>query len=260
MKKALLLLPLFAVACSSPRFVAKKTVEMEVPIAQASKLHCKTHNGNIKITRGDANDTIKLHAEMKVRGHSQEEADDNLHKLSVEHAIDGDTLRVFGKYPRTDLRRMSPGFHYTMQVPEHLALTLISHNGSIQSKGTKGALNVETHNGNVNSSVANHHADIETHNGGIELTIRSDQELDGSVVSHNGDIEVRVLDGAHGWLNASTHNGHITPPRTIHEADIKRHSLRCRIGEQDTEGKLVVTTHNGDITMRTADGSKGEFK
>ena len=145
-------------------------------------------------------------------------------------------------------------------MPEHLALTLISHNGDIQSKGTTGALTVETHNGDVDSSVANSHAYVETHNGEVELTIRSNQELNGRVISHNGDIEVHVLDGAIGWLNASTHNGHISPPSSIHDADIKRRSLRCRIGEQQSDGKLDVTTHNGDITVRTSQGSQGKFK
>ena len=52
----LLVLPLFAVACSYPRFVANKTVELDVPLAQAIKLNCTTHNGDVVVRSSSDND------------------------------------------------------------------------------------------------------------------------------------------------------------------------------------------------------------
>lgn len=261
MQKLLLLVPLLSVACSYPRFTASKTVEAEVPVEQALALQCKTHNGNITITRGESRDTIHLHTIMKVRGHTQDEADDNLRLLSVAHEFDGDTLKIYGKYPRPDLNNRSPSFTYTMQVPEHLALRLLTHNGNVKTEGTTGAVRIETHNGDVIGAVQNEKLWVETHNGEIGLSIDADADLDGRVVSHNGDIDITVGSDAHCWLEVFTHNGHIDPPGTIHDANIKKRSMRCRLGEASTDGRLYVKTHNGDIEV--ASGAKragNEFK
>lgn len=250
MQKLLLVMPLFAVACSYPRFVAAKTVELNVPLAQASTLDCKTHNGDIKVTRGEASDSIHVVAEMKVRGHTQAEADSNLERLSVGQGEDGDTLRIFGDYPRTAMNNRSPSFTFTMQVPEHLALNLESHNGDIISNGTTGAMRIETHNGDVRGTSQNKKTWVETHNGEVKMAITSSEDLDGRVTSHNGDIVIEVSDDAHCWLETSTHNGRIKTPSSIHDATINRRSVRCRLGEAETDGRLFVQTHNGNIVVR----------
>ena len=54
MQTTLLVIPLLAVACSYPGLVASKAIELDVPLAQASKVKCKTHNSNIAVC--DAND------------------------------------------------------------------------------------------------------------------------------------------------------------------------------------------------------------
>lgn len=262
MQKVLALVPLFAVACSYPRFVASKTVELDVPASQAASLDCKTHNGDIEITRGDASDSVHIIAEMKVRGHTQEEADRNLELLSVGSELEGTTLRIFGDYPRPDLNNRSPSFSFTMAVPGHLALDLESHNGDIQSQGTTGAMRIETHNGDITAAAQNKKAWVETHNGEVEMTIESTEALDGRVTSHNGDIVVRVSEDASCWLEAVTHNGRIKTPSAIHDATINRRSVRCRLGEQETDGRLFVKTHNGNITVRNGDapGDRSKLK
>jgi DUF4097 and DUF4098 domain-containing protein YvlB len=57
------------VACSDPRFVAAKTVELDVPLAQASTLDCKTHNGDINSTGTTGPVRIETH-NGNVRGTS----------------------------------------------------------------------------------------------------------------------------------------------------------------------------------------------
>ena len=257
----LLVLPLFAVACSYPRFVANKTVELDVPLAQAIKLNCTTHNGSITVMRGESSDTIHVQAEMQVRGHTQGEADDNLLLLSVGQEVDGDTLRIFGDYPRPTLSNSSPSFTFKMQVPEHLALDLTSHNGDLTAQGTTGALRLETHNGRIDGATSNKQTWAETHNGDIHLAMHSNEDLDGAVTSHNGDIKIQVSDDAKCWLNIATHNGRIQTPNSIHDATINRRSVRCGIGEGETEGKLKVVTHNGDVVVRSSsDNDKNDPK
>ena len=261
MHKTLLLVPLLATACSYPSFVAKKVVELDVPLSQASKLHCKSHNGDITIARGTASDSVHIKAILKVRGYTQQEADANLELLSVADELDDDTLRIYGDYPRPELNGMSPTFTYTMNVPSHLDLNLVTHNGDVTARGTTGATRVETHNGNIVATSANKKTRVETHNGDIDLVIRSSDDLEGRVITHNGDIDVELVADAHCWLEVFTHNGRIRTPRVIHDASIKRRSVRCRIGEGDTEGRLFIKTHNGDVGVHDLEpGNRKKLK
>lgn len=249
MQKVLIVVPLFAVACSYPSFVASKVIELDVPVANASNLHCKTHNGSIRVTGDSSSDTIHVRAVLKVRGHTQVEADDNLELLSVAAEMNGDVLKIYGKYPRSELNNRSPSFSYTMQVPERLAVTLNSHNGDIVARGTTGAIRIETHNGNVDATSSNEKTRVDTHNGNIDLVIRSDQDIEGRVTSHNGNIDIEVTDAAHCWLEVKTHNGNIRMPKGIQEATIKRRSVRGRLGDGETDGRLFIRTHNGNIAV-----------
>ncbi len=250
MHKTLLLVSLFGAACSYPRYVATKVVELQLPVEAAARLHCETHNGDIKIRRGATSETIAVRAEMSVRGFTQEEADANLHLLSVGQARDGDRLKLFGAYPRSELRNRSPSFAFTLQVPEAMALELVTHNGDVETRGTSGALSVETHNGDIEGAVASPKVRVRTHNGDVDLEIESDGALDGSLTTHNGNVRLSLAGGAHGWLEAVTHNGSISPPDGMHEATVRRRSVRGRIGEAATDGRLRVETHNGSVVVR----------
>jgi DUF4097 and DUF4098 domain-containing protein YvlB len=260
MQKTLLLVPLFAVACSYPRFVASKTIVVNVPLAQALTLDCKTHNGDIKIARGEADDMVHVVAKIKVRGHTQEEADRNLERMSVGQGLEGKTLRIYGDYPRPDMNNRSPSFSFTMQVPEHLALKLESHNGDIESNGTTGTMRIETHNGDVRGTSRHKKTWVKTHNGEVRMAVQSEDDLDGRITSHNGDIVIQVPEEARCWLEAATHNGKIKTPSAIHDATIKRRSVLCRLGEEQTEGRLYIQTHNGNIVVRDGTPSGGNAK
>ena len=88
------------------------------------------------LTRGESATAVRIHAEMTARGHTQDEADANLQLLDIGRAHDGDTLRIFGDYPRDVLAGTSPTFAFTLEVPEQLALTLRTHNGGVATAGT----------------------------------------------------------------------------------------------------------------------------
>lgn len=250
MHKALLPV-LLAAACAYPRYTASKVVELEVPLEHAERLWCTTHNGGIVVTADEAADSIAVRAELSVRGHSAEEARDNLQLLSIGQDRTGDELRIQGDYPRDELRRMSPSFAFTMTVPAALAMDLHTHNGSVRTAGTRGALQVETHNGNVDCSVANPNVEITTHNGSIALAVTGPGALEGSITTHNGNVRVTLDEDASGWLVARTHNGSITPPANAYEVTSSRRSLRCRVGDGSSDGTLQVETHNGRVVLRT---------
>jgi DUF4097 and DUF4098 domain-containing protein YvlB len=250
MRQTLLLLPCLFAACSYPRFSASTSVEAEISADQIKELRCHSHNGGITVTGNPASTSIMVQVTMAVRGHTQQEADDNLKLLKMAQERKGGTLRIFGEYPKMQLNGRSPSFAFTVSVPERLALRLDSHNGNISTSGTGGNLRIETHNGDVDAAIANTRCNIETHNGRITATIDAPGPLDSRITSHNGDIKIGLHQDANGWLEASSHNGSIDPPSRIIDATIKRRSLRCRIGDEKTNGLLKISTHNGDISVR----------
>lgn len=242
---------LLAAACAYPRYTASKVVELEVPLEQAEALRCTTHNGGIVVTAGGAADSIAVRVDLSVRGHSEDDARANLELLSIGQHRNGDELSLYGDCPRDALRGMSPSFAFTMTVPEKLALTLLTHNGSVRTAGTRGALEVETHNGSVDCSVANPGVEITTHNGSVALAVTAPGELDGSITTHNGSVLVTLDEDASGWITAHTHNGSITPPANARDVTSSRRSLRCCVGDASSNGSLQVETHNGRIVLRT---------
>jgi len=252
MKKSLLLslLPLSAAACSLPAFVASKTVEFEIPAAYAKQLHCETHNGDITVTAATADEPITVRATIKVRGHSQREADDNLHKMSIVHHVDGETVRLVRQYPTRELSGFSPSYDFTLSVPASFGLELHTHNGDVATSGTRGALTAHSHNGDIVTQVASDAVRLDTHNGDIRLAIVDEPQPAASVETHNGNVEIVVPESASCALEAHTHNGSIRLPERTVDADMRRRDARGRIGAPGGEARVYVKTHNGNVTIR----------
>lgn len=248
MRSSLLLVPVLASACVFPNYQATKVVEFTIPASSLQKLDCQSHNGDITVTGDPAATEIAMRAELSVRGHSQAEADANLHLLEIGREETLGTLRLWGKYPEGELINRSPSFRFTMKVPQRLALQLVSHNGDIDATGMQGAAALETHNGDIDGSLRTNHVVATTHNGDIDLRLSGEGALDGEVRSHNGDIELALAEGFGARLEASTHNGRVTPPVRVMDASISKRSLVGSIG--DGKGRLVVESHNGNVVFR----------
>lgn len=247
MHKPLLVVPLLLAACTYPQFRAAKLVELELPAAGVARLDCTTHNGDIEVTAGEADDTIRLQAKLEVLGYTQAEADDNLGLMSVATAQEGDVLKVHGDWPSGALANRSPTVQFTLTVPARFALVLETHNGDVETRGTHGPLTITSHNGDIDGQVGSSNVHVDTHNGDITLATGGGV-LDGEITTHNGTVVVTLAEQSNGWLEASTHNGRVAPPSRLQDATVDRHSLRCRLGNGD--GKLSVTSHNGDIVFR----------
>jgi Putative adhesin len=235
-------------SCSYPRFQAKKTVEFTLPAASVSRLLCTSHNGKIVVDGDPAATAVNLKAEMSVRGHTQEEANANLNLLEVGQEQTDGQLKLWGKYPTGGLNNLSPSFAFTMTVPARMQLQLETHNGDVVARGTEGPIRLETHNGSIEAKVTTAKVEVETHNGTVELDLGGSGPLDGTVTSHNGGIRVGIGNDRGTRIEASTHNGSIQAGANVAEASVSRTRLSGKIG--DGSGKLVITTHNGSVTIR----------
>jgi DUF4097 and DUF4098 domain-containing protein YvlB len=246
MRTSLFLVPLFA-ACTYPRYVATKTVEYAIPATSTTNLLCQTHNGNITVTGESNTSQIAVHAELSVRGYTQDEADANLHLVEVGREQEGGTLRLFVKYP-SDISDCSPSGSFVLGVPRDLACGLESHNGRLCLRGTRGNARLETQNGSIEATVEGPEVETTTHNGNIRLALAGSDPIKAKVLSHNGSIEMSLPENIGTMLDASTHNGRVVGPERVVAATYGRSSLRGRIG--DGTGSLTVSTHNGNVRIR----------
>jgi DUF4097 and DUF4098 domain-containing protein YvlB len=241
---------LLASACSYPQYQATKVVELELPAAALTALAAETHNGGISVQGAFNTDKVHVRAEMTVRGESQEEADANLNLLELgQEEVDG-RLRLWGKYPTDKLVNRSPSFVFTLKVPGRLAVTMDAHNGSLKVTGIDGDVALTTHNGDIEGTVRSATCKAETHNGSVDLQFRGEGDIGGSISSHNGSVRATFADARRTTITASTHNGHIDPGARVRENQASRRELRGRIGSENTEAKLTVITHNGNVEIR----------
>jgi len=237
-----------ASACSYPRFQAKKTIEFTLPAASVSRLLCTSHNGRIVVDGDPTATAVNLKAEMSVRGHTQEEANANLNLLEVGQEQTDGQLKLWGKYPTGVFDNLSPSFAFTMTVPARMQLQLETHNGDLVARGTEGAIRLETHNGSIEAKVTTQKVEVETHNGAVALDLAGSGPLDGNISSHNGGIRIGIAGERGTTIEAATHNGSIQAGANVATASVSRNRLSGRIG--DGSGKLVITTHNGSVTIR----------
>lgn len=237
-----------AASCALPMHVASKVVQFTVPAAGIDEVVIDSHNGDLVVAGDAATAEIAVRAELSVRGHSQAEADADLHLLELAREQVGASLRLAGKYPAAALGNRSPTFQFTLTVPPRLAVRLTSHNGDVRLAGIDGDAIVATHNGDIEARVAAARVDARTHNGDVVLELAGDGRLEGAARSHNGDVEVHIAPGRSAWLTASTHNGRVTPPPRPVDAEVRKRNLRCRLG--DGSGRFAIEAHNGDVVVR----------
>jgi hypothetical protein len=244
------LLPLLLVlpACAFPQHEARTEQEFRIPLASLSLLDCLAHNGDITVTGADNGSEIVVHAELRVRGWTPEDARANLDLLTVVREIDGQTLKLSGHADDRLEWNMSPSFAFTITAPAQLGMQLTSHNGAIAVHGLRGPVTAESHNGSIAVQMAAGHLALTTHNGGIRADVQGQGQLDGTVITHNGTVDIRLADGVSTSIVAQTHNGSVQAARTLTDLCVSDSSLTGRLG--DGRGQLQVSSHNGDVTIR----------
>lgn len=230
-----------------PNFEASRTVEFAVPAEALQRVQCTSHNGSIEITGADVT-TVAVRVVLTARGHSAEEAQANLAFLDVAQATKDGVLTLSGKKAAEAPSHIAPGFAFALTVPKALAASLTTYNGRVEAKDLAGELGAITHNGRIQADVTSKLLNLETHNGSIDVTARTSGSLGGQLVTHNGSVTLQVADGATTTVTAKTHNGSVGSEGAATYTKEKRSRGVAKYGSGD--GKLTVTTHNGNVRLR----------
>lgn len=246
-RRSVLFLALLA-GCAMPAFESSRKIDLTLPLTGIHALDCESHNGDIKVTGDAAATGFHIEATLTVRGMTQDEANANLRLLDIQHETVGDRLHLSAKIAPEMPSYAQPSVAWQVTGPVQLAVGLTSHNGGIVVQGTNGKLAMETHNGGIHAKATSAELAIATHNGDVDLDLAGGGALAGSIESHNGGIDVRIADGCSTAVEASTHNGRIKASRGEAKLNEDGNQATVRIGAGD--GRLQVTTHNGDVTIR----------
>jgi len=138
---------------------------------------------------------------------------------------------------------------YRLHVPRNAELQLISTNGGINVRGTRGDLELETSNGGLNLDDVGGRVRGKTTNGGVDLRLTG-QEWQGEGVelrTSNGGVKLRVPDDYNAHIETGTVNGRVQVdfPVTVH-GRIDR-ELLLDLGRG---GKAIrVHTTNGGVSL-----------
>jgi DUF4097 and DUF4098 domain-containing protein YvlB len=230
-----------------PQFEANRTVEFTLPADQLQRVQCTSHNGRIEITGADVT-TVAVRVVLTARGHTAQEAEENLRFLDVAKTTKEGVLSLSGTKAPEAPSHLSPGFAFTLTVPKALAVSLTTHNGRVEAKDLTGEFGAITHNGRIQADVASKLLNLETHNGAIEVTSRASGTVDGQLVTHNGSVTLALAEGASTTVSARTHNGSVSNDGAAQNTKNSRSNGVARYGAGD--GKLSVTTHNGGVRLR----------
>lgn len=242
------LLLLVVPACSWPGHTASRTTRFDVPSSGLQRIECTSHNGRLEVVGDPAATQVSVRVDMSVRGHTPQEAAADLELLQVGQEIDGNTLRLTGRWPREALARKSPAFAFTITMPAGLDLALVAHNGDLRVVDVAGATQATTHNGDVTWRGRSSRLALASHNGDVVAEFAGDGEVHGEVVTHNGDVDLAFPGAVDAMFAARTHNGSLTSGERLAEAAVARRELRGKLG--NGAGRVEVETHNGDVTVR----------
>ncbi len=244
-----------------------RAVQLSAPLSAGSTFAAKTHNGSITIYGADIAD-CNLTATITARAATEEAAKKLAEKTRITLEPLGNKLTT--KIEKPTLRMgQSVAVSLDVQVPDHISLELITHNGVVEITNITGKVNGTTHNGKVTAEKVSGTATLQTYNGPIRCKeISGDTQLK----SHNGNVKVYYAEGALPICNVSliTHNGGIdftAPPNfsaaveaSTHNGSIKTDLPITVVGEVSKrklkgtigtgQGKLHLETHNGPIKIQ----------
>jgi RNA polymerase sigma factor (sigma-70 family) len=262
---------------------AKDVVTKTFKTKKAPHVVVELYNGAIEV---DANAEGGVDARVTKEGHGQTEeaAKEALKAVDLKMTQEGDTVRI--RATRTDEKdtKHNSSVSAVLKVPPETTLDLqtrngavvvnggtrpvqvVTANGSIQTKNSKGTLNLSTSNGAITVTGATSQVKLKTTNGPI--TIKSEGSLVTAQTSNgavhflgalgagvsslhtsNGGITVTMPADTRFHVDAETSHGRITSDFKGEKVAGSKLRLSTTVG-RDPAITLQLHTSNGEISIR----------
>jgi len=202
-------------------------------------LTVENRNGNIKVTTWSG-DSIKLHAQKKVKEKYEEELND----VIISSVRTNDVFLIEAVYTKDPPHHVS--VEMTLNVPANVTVgRLETANGNIELTGTLGNVSLNTTNGNIWAGEIQGYVVAGTSNGNINI---GESFGIGNVSTSNGNIDVMVRDAV-GDISIHTRNGGITARLTA--------SLDANLSMTTVNGKVTIHDLNVNLTRDETENKEG---
>jgi DUF4097 and DUF4098 domain-containing protein YvlB len=271
MRYALLsLLLLFLAACGSDddvtrgeegrlqlgRAEAQKVVERSVRL-DGRTLVLDAEAGSVTVVGADTEEA-RLRFTQTARGASEEDAQEQLGRLSIEEAGDAEIYQYVLRTERAEAGQVA----VEALVPREATLNIRLEQGDIRLSGTAGDVTVENGSGNVEAAgLAGRRVRLQTQLGNVEAGFAAvPAEADVRLATENGNVGVVLPFNASVDVDAETETGEIAVDRlafTNRDLDQEgaQQRFRGRLGSGSAD--LRITTEVG--TIRLAEGQRLEL-
>jgi DUF4097 and DUF4098 domain-containing protein YvlB len=256
----------------------------------AVTLRVRAESGNIRVTAGDNEaNGVTLRTEKIIEGNLPvAELNAYLPRIEVNaHQENGDTLAVWADYPREEFarKRINVTVNFTLTVPNHLRLDLLSHSGNVSASGARADVKAHSDSGNATLTDIAGTVEATAHSGDVSLqnataqkaVLRTDSgnvgfegdatELDmhassGNVTgkvtgahklsrvalhSNSGNVTLTVPNAFSATIQARTDSGNIRTSGALH-------AVRSVGGEGRSHRQFTMGDGSAQITLETNSG------
>jgi DUF4097 and DUF4098 domain-containing protein YvlB len=217
-------------------------------VSPAARIAVRIPRGNITVHTADAAE-VKVTAQKRVRGWSEERAESAARDVKIEIVPDGDGYEVRTSGGETRTPRISVDLDIT--VPRKASLAVRDEHGDVEVRDLGGELVVSTRYGDVTVSNAGAGVSAEMGHGDARVTgVKGNVKISG----RGGEVEVSdttgglILDGEfYGPIRAEkiAKGVRFISSRT----DLTMTNLDGRM--EASSGNLEISKSSGDLTLRT---------
>ena len=251
------------------------SVTTNAAAAAGGTLVVETRNGHIAVSRDPALPDVRVTAEVRCGGATQEEADARAKaaKLVAERAADGslhvavqfpplaggaprhgeDAANIDVRAPRTDGMRLSTTNGHVQVTGLGGALQARSTNGGIRIDGHAGPVQASTTNGAIQAKGIGLPAELGSSNGPVHAVVSEGAAGNVDVHTTNGSVQLDLPASWAGHVDASTSNGRVTMDgagRATATASDRDHGTMDLPGASPANATL--RTSNGSVRVRAA--------
>lgn len=264
-----------AAADAGERKKYEEKFEKTVSLAKDGKVILSNISGNIEVKTWNKGE-VKIDALKVTKTDSEEQAQENFRKVTIEITEEGKTLRIETKYAKNYFKgkNKNASVSYWLMIPDQAQASVKSISGDILMEKIGGSAKADSVSGDLDMSDMSGMVNGKSISGKITV-INAAKSVDCNSVSGNleftdigGDADLStisgdvVLDNCRGNVEAETVSGNVKLLGITKASSVKAKSLSGNVkyfGSIYENGSYTFKSHSGNVTMEIPGNSAFEL-
>jgi hypothetical protein len=234
-------------------------------IKKGGQFEVANENGEIEVTRSQGAE-VKVTAHREVTAGSDDEAGSRLKNLKMREDVSPDRVFLGAQNSRTEGLGFvnGLGIRWEVAVPDGLAVTVKTMNGTVRLDNVDGRITAATTNGNVSGTAITGEVQASTVNGSVAMNLDA-VSGDVRLTTVNGAVRLELPPTVDADLEATTVNGGVSVDDRLGLADVSRNrsafgaptNVRGRLNKGGP--RVTLQTTNGGVRVTTrGSGANGD--